>query len=153
MATVILYRYDGSPVRVPKSKTHIATRQCSFVTNVNEQAPDIYLSMDGIDLKTTNYMYIDTFGRYYWIRDNYVDANGTVHLVGKVDVLETVANELLGLPAVLDKVEQPKYSNRYLDDGSWINENRSYTEVLPFANGFNENGEFILITAGGGDYL
>ena len=153
MAVVILYRYDGSPVRVPKNKIHVATRQCSFVTNVNEQSPDIYLTMEGIDPASTNYMYIDTFGRYYWIRDSYVDANGRIHLVGKVDVLETVANQLLGLPAVVDKIELPEYSNRYLDDGSWINENRSYTEVLPFANGFNEDGEFILITAGGGDYL
>lgn len=153
MAIVILYQYDGSPVRVPKTKTHVATRQCAFVTNVNEQSPDIYMTAEGIDPSRTNYMYIDTFNRYYWIRDNYLDANGRLHLVGKVDVLESVANQLLGLPAVVDKIELPEYSNRYLDDGSWINENRSYTEVLPFANGFNENGEFILITAGGGDYL
>ena len=39
--------------------------------------------------------------------------------------------------------------NKYYNDGSFIVSSKEFIKTINFPNGFNENGEFILITAGG----
>ena len=51
--------------------------------------------------------------------------------------------------AIVDKVQSFGAAYNYINDGSFINTNRMNQEIMNFSGGFNENGEFILITAGG----
>lgn len=96
-----------------------------------------------------NYCYIPDFGRYYYINDiNALRANLFELSLG-VDVLMTYASEIRGNYAIVDKVENFGVAFNYINDGSWINTNRTDQSIINFANGFNDNGEFILITAGG----
>lgn len=96
-----------------------------------------------------NYCYIPDFGRYYYINDiNALRANLFELSLG-IDVLMTYASEIRGNYAIVDKVENFGVACNYINDGSWINTNRTDQSIINFANGFNENGEFILITAGG----
>lgn len=96
-----------------------------------------------------NYCYIPDFGRYYYINDiNALRANLFELSLG-IDVLMTYASEIRGNCAIVDKVENFGAAFNYINDGSWINTNRTDQSIINFANGFNDNGEFILITAGG----
>ena len=51
---------------------------------------------------------------------------------------------------IINKQQSATHSNMFLDDGSFVMENKEFNSVINFPNGFNETGEYILITAGGG---
>lgn len=96
-----------------------------------------------------NYCYIPDFGRWYYI--NGIDAlrSNLYELSLGIDVLMTYAAEIRKNYAIIDKVENFGAAYNYINDGSWINTNRMKQSIINFPTGFNDNGEFILITAGG----
>lgn len=96
-----------------------------------------------------NYCYIPDFGRWYYI--NGIDAlrANLYELSLGIDVLMTYAAQIRNNYAIVDKVESLGTAYNYINDGSWVNTNRMSQSIINFASGFNENGEFILITAGG----
>lgn len=96
-----------------------------------------------------NYMYISEFKRWYFINDITTIRNRLWSVKATVDVLMTFKNDILASQAILDKVEDEVVSNVYLDDGSFVMDTRKFNEVLEFPNGLNENGQYILICAGG----
>lgn len=96
-----------------------------------------------------NYCYIPDFGRYYYINGiNALRANLFELSLG-IDVLMTYADAIQNNAAIVDKVESFGAAYNYINDGSWVNTNRMNQSIINFSGGFNENGEFILITAGG----
>lgn len=96
-----------------------------------------------------NYCYIPDFGRWYYI--NGIDAlrANLYELSLGIDVLMTYAAQIRNNYAIVDKVESLGSAYNYINDGSWVNTNRMKQSIINFATGFNDNGEFILITAGG----
>ena len=96
-----------------------------------------------------NYCYIPDFGRWYYINGiNALRANLFELSLG-VDVLMTYANAIRNNSAIVDKA-QPQYAAMpYINDGSFVSTNKMEQTVINFSNGFNDEGEFILITAGG----
>ena len=96
-----------------------------------------------------NYCYIPDFGRWYYI--NGIDAlrSNLYELSLGIDVLMTYAAEIRKNYAIIDKVENFGVAYNYINDGSWVNTNRMKQSIINFPTGFNDNGEFILITAGG----
>lgn len=96
-----------------------------------------------------NYCYIPNFGRWYYI--NAIDAlrANLYELSLGIDVLMTYAAQIRNNYAIVDKVESLGAAYNYINDGSWVNTNRMKQSIINFATGFNDNGEFILITAGG----
>lgn len=96
-----------------------------------------------------NYCYIPDFGRYYYINEiNALRANLFELSLG-IDVLMTYADAIRGNTAIIDKMQPQKGAMLYINDGSYVNTNKMYQTVINFSNGFNDTGEFILITAGG----
>lgn len=98
-----------------------------------------------------NYLYIEEFRRYYFINDWVSVRNKVWELHAHVDVLFTWRENIKQCKAVIDKSESSGYANYYLDDGSFVMESRKFNEVLPFQSGLSQNGQFILICAGGSD--
>ena len=66
----------------------------------------------------------------------------------KCDVLESFKSDILNSSCILNKRSGMGKSNILFDDGSYVNEIDTFTEVAKFSSGFNESGEFILLTAG-----
>lgn len=96
-----------------------------------------------------NYMYIPDFKRYYFIK-NFTQVTNKLWLIdAHVDVLYTWRASITQMKAVIDKSQLLSESNLYMDDGSFVMESRKYITVYPFPNGLDEDGEFILICAGG----
>ena len=96
-----------------------------------------------------NYCYIPDFGRYYYINGiNALRANLFELSLG-IDVLMTYAEAIRNNAAIIDKVQPQKGAMPYINDGSYVSTNKMYQTIINFSDGFNDNGEFILITAGG----
>lgn len=96
-----------------------------------------------------NYMYIDEFKRWYFINDIISIRNKIWEIHAHVDVLYTWGADIANMECVIDKSEQFDNANLYYDDGSFILDSRNNIELKEFQNGFNENGTYILICAGG----
>lgn len=96
-----------------------------------------------------NYMYIEEFDRFYFIDDISSVRNKLWTITASTDVLMSFKTDILESNVILDKVENELVANLYLDDGSFVMDSRKYNEIKEFPNGLNENGEFILICAGG----
>lgn len=97
-----------------------------------------------------NYIYIKSFNRYYYVNTIKQLLGNTILLDCSVDVLMSNKNAIKNLTCIVDKQENSSttYSDKYLDDGSFVTECRTFNSILNFPTGFNDDGEFILITAG-----
>lgn len=96
-----------------------------------------------------NYMYISEFNRWYYIEDFKCIRNRLWEIHAHVDVLYSFCSDILSTTVIADKIETETAANLYLDDGSFVMDTRKYNQVKEFPNGFNDNGEYILICAGG----
>lgn len=96
-----------------------------------------------------NYMYIDEFKRWYFINDIVSVRNNLWEIHAKVDPLYSFASDIRSSECIIDKVEDYDKANLYFDDGSFVTDCRKDNQLIEFSNGFNENGEYILICAGG----
>lgn len=95
-----------------------------------------------------NYAYIPQFQRYYTITGKNAQRQGLFEVTFDVDVLMSFRQDIFNLSAVVDKQSMRKNGDEYIDDASLVADNIEFTQVLNFPDGFNENPEFVLITAG-----
>ena len=95
-----------------------------------------------------NYCYIPIFHRYYYINNIESVKNTVWKLVMQVDPLMSFKKDILSLKAVVSKQSCEENGDEYIDDGSLVTDNLMFKTVYNFANGFNSNSEYILITAG-----
>lgn len=93
-----------------------------------------------------NYLYWQETNRYYYIDDIQALTGGRMLFVCSVDVLESFSTQIKQQTAILDK--QQVLSNMYYNDGSFKKDTREFYTIKSFSNGFNDTGEYILITAG-----
>lgn len=96
-----------------------------------------------------NYMYIEEFQRWYFINDIIALRTNLWEIHAHVDVLHTWGSDIGNMEATIDKAESEGLANLYYDDGSFIMDCRNNVYVKEFPSGFNENGQYILICAGG----
>lgn len=102
-------------------------------------------------LSGVNYLYWQEGNRYYFIDDIQVLTGSRMALYCSVDVLESYKNNIKQQVAIIDK--QQTVSNMYFNDGSFRKDTREFYTVKSFENGFNDVGEYILITAGGSSVI
>ena len=116
-------------------------RDSSDITN-----PVIMITSD--TKPNANYAYIDNFNRFYFISEITAYRSNSFILKLKVDVLESYKEQIKQLKVVLSGTENTGKS-MYLNSDIWIRNVKDKTDIITFPNGLSENGEFILITAGG----
>ena len=95
-----------------------------------------------------NYAYITDFKRYYYINNVESVRTGVWRVYMEVDPLMSFKTDILALKVVANKQSLITNGDEYIDDGSLVTDNLIFKNVYNFANGFNDNGEYILITAG-----
>ena len=66
----------------------------------------------------------------------------------KVDPLMSFRADILALKVVVNKQSDPVHGDEYIDDGSLVADNLMFKTVYNFPEGFNDEGEYFLITAG-----
>ena len=135
---------------INKDVIELTTRTCTIKGNLSVEAPIILLAYDSTNFPNINYMKIPEFNRCYYVTDIIDLTGGRYEIHGKVDVLESFKASILNLPVIVSKASGMGAVNMFLDDGSFVTENKEFNTVINFPSGFNDNGEYILITAGGG---
>ena len=146
---ITLYNNASEPNEINKAITQVDTASATIKGDISYETPTLILAYD-IAAHNINYIRIPELNRYYFITETSNLSGGRYEVRCKVDVLESFKSAILGLQAIVDKSNIMRDVNMYLDDGSFVVENKEFNEVINFPSGFNENGEYILITAGGG---
>ena len=135
------------------SEAERVTKDLSLLTEVNDAkitsgvdllSAKVILKRDIVpDVNAINYVYIDSFKRYYFA--TVTIENGFIILSCEVDVLYTYKNEILNLSATVTRNENKK--NGYLVDKDY--EVFAYEQVVckSFPNGLTSNS-IILMTVG-----
>lgn len=134
---------------INKNISVLDTATCVIKGNISYETPVIILAYDSNIADKVNYMRIPELNRSYFITDIINLTGGRYELHGKVDVLESFKSSILGLNVIVDKTETDTLANMYYNDGSFICSEKEFIYTKNFPQGFNNNGEFILITAGG----
>ena len=108
--------------------------------------PVIKIAADVSTMASVNYLYIASFGRYYFI-NNVVSINNDICEVhAHVDVLSTYKDEIRAQRAVVSR--QEKKWNLYLNDGVFKTYQNPYIITKAFPSGFTSQ-HFVLSIAGG----
>lgn len=148
MDAILCQNYSENNI-INKRIEEIDTASCTIKGPISVEAPVLILDYDS-SLQDINYIKIPEFNRSYYITDT-VNLTGQRYQIScKSDVLESFKNNILALSVIIDKQQNVTDTNLFLDDGSFISENKEFNTVLNFPSGFNADGEYILITAGGG---
>lgn len=95
-----------------------------------------------------NYVYIPEFNRYYFITDMVSIRTDIWQIKLHVDVLMSFKNSLKNVKVILNDSEVEGADN-YLTGEQWVTNVKDTTNIVNFPNGLLDNGEYILITAGG----
>ena len=140
-----LYITEDSDTVMNKDLTLIATFDIQIRDTQNVSAPILILGeIEGVDLKTVNYAYIDEFKRYYFIRTITVGQNNIYTLSMECDVIETYKEDILNSSALISRrVAAGDYG-----DMAVSSEVRKEVEVFKSTRGFNEDKTIILSTVG-----
>lgn len=117
--------------------------------NMSIETPEIILAFNSSYKNNFNYVYISEYNRYYFVDDIIDLTGGRIEIHCRVDVLESFKASIKELECIIDKQQDTNKTNMYYNDGSFKNLAKEFIYTKNFTNGFNENGEFILITAGG----
>ena len=133
---------------INKTVSVVDTASCTIKGPLSVENPILILDYDS-DLQDINYIRIAEFERSYYITDIVNLTGHRYQITCKTDVLESFKQAILGLQCIIDKQENVSDINLFLDDGSFVNETKEFNTVINFPSGFNDSGEYILITAGG----
>lgn len=143
---VILYKNSSENNVIGKSLAQIKSVEANLKNDVSIINPTFILYYTD-NILQSNYCFIPKFNRYYFI-DEIIPITGDRNIIKcRVDVLESFKDDIKSLTAIINK--QETIADKFIDDGSWIVENKDFLQSYNFSNGFNDSGEFILITAGG----
>lgn len=105
--------------------------------------------VEGASFNAYNYAYIPQFDRYYFIKGITNYRNNLWILELECDVLMSFKSSILNMNCIFIETEVDG-ADRYLaDQRVWVAKVKDKTDILTFPNGLLENGEYILITAGG----
>ncbi len=140
---ITFYLNHSENHKIKKALTNATTLSGFMRDKVDLLRPTFTITTD---IRPFNYCYIGQFNRYYFIDGIENIRTGLWNVKCSVDVLRTYQTEILNLYAIVDK--QEGIGNNFLDDGSWVLENRKFNEVHNFTSGFLETPVNILITAG-----
>lgn len=146
-----LFRCSAERNRVDKSN-YITDRFCLNGTLKRQTSTtNIIIEIEKSEIipYKYNYMFIEKFGRYYFIDDIINVANNRWEIHASCDVLYSFMGDIYSMRAIVEKTANQNDSNLYLDDGSYVMDTRTYNTIIEFPSGLNTDGEYILICAGG----
>lgn len=133
--------------KINKSLTQGPTLQGAL----REASPvvDPIITLEIEDPTGYNYVYIPAFGRYYYIQDMLSMMTGLWQLSLHCDPLMSFRDQLLGVSCILDATTDTGSDEYLAGSGQWVAKQKELTDIITFPQGLPQEGEFILITAGG----
>lgn len=147
MARAIFYMNKSDDRKVDKSLTEISTSTVTYYKrDTNVMDPVITVNMFA-DFQKCNYVYLEDFQRYYFIRSITVSQQSII-LDLHIDVLKTYGAQIRSQKAIVKRQQDKRKANFYLDDDKYKALEYSRIQCKAFSGGFNTNA-FVLTVAGG----
>lgn len=143
---IILYNYTTSPNTVGKGAVIVETLSGTFRSPVSITDPLIVVERSSP--VGFNYVYIEAFDRFYYVKGVSADLHGLITISCTVDTLETNAVAIQQTDAIIKRQEN-KF-NLYLDDGIFKAYQNTKHKIIAFPNGFTEYS-YILALASNSD--
>lgn len=114
---------------------------------IDQYEPQILVNEDVSDY---NYMFIPTWGKYYYINGCEVVRTGEYLIKDThIDVLKTYSASIKQQYAVIDKTESSTLGNVYINDNTWVATQKTRETKYEFPDGFYDNNWcYVLITLG-----
>lgn len=145
--TISLFKTVSENNRVVKTLTDEKQLSGELRNQTSVLNPSIIIeSADNIS--TYNFAYISEFGRYYYITDIMSIRTNCWVVSMRCDVLMSYKDEIRSMNVILNNTQETGLSN-YLSSPNWVNLVKTKTDIKTFPKGLSNEGEFILITAGG----
>lgn len=148
MISIDLYKYDGRREDVNKQLDNPRVLKGTLKDNFNYLNPTITVRLN--DLIDSNYCYISTFDRYYFVEDIVIKNNGSASLFLSIDVLKTYESEIMAAQGetILKDNANPFSSTR----SSSYNVQPNFKKI-PFPNTdlLDKDGTIIMVTIKGND--
>ena len=138
-----LYNNESPANKISKNITLLSVLSGDLRGETNIVNPIVRVY--GTTFPAFNYAGIPTFDRYYYLRDVRQVRADIWELSLESDPL--MSFDLSDVAGVL--VEGESGGSDYLEHRHFVRNVKSKTSILNFSNGLLENGEYILITAGG----
>ena len=132
--------------KINKSLTAGVTLSGTLRNESNVVNPSIIINIDNPTIY--NYAYIEDFGRYYFITDYISLRTGIWQINLKSDVLMSFKDSILASNVLINNTEITG-KNNYLSGSNWVSNCKAKTDILTFSQGLLNDGQYILITAGG----
>ena len=146
---ITLYTNESEKNKLEKTLDHPILLEGTLRDESSIINPIILISSEKEDIPYMyNYAYVPAFGRYYFITDIESVRTGIWRVSMHVDVLMSYKEQIKNLNVIINNSEETG-ANNYLSGEQWITNVKNTTNIVNFPNGLNDNGEFILITAGG----
>lgn len=147
-----LYHNSSERKVIGKSLNNLGDVTGVIKGDASIMAPTFILEYDSTAssdyLTDVNYLYWQEAGRYYFVDDVQVLTGKRVMFMCSVDVLQTYRYAIKQQTAIISKQQNSDDSNIYYNDGSFVTDSRNFYTIKSFSNGFNDDGDFILVTAG-----
>ena len=131
--------------KISKDITEGITLSGTLRNASNVVTPTIMLNIDNPTIY--NYAYISDFHRYYFITEYVSVRTGLWQINLKSDVLMSFKDSILTSRVLVNKSESSGSS--YLSGENWVTSCKTKTDIISFSSGLLNDGQFILITAGG----
>lgn len=144
---ISLYQMTEPENVFPKTipATPVSTHSVTLKEGCSIDKPTISFSAGSAIMATLNYAYIDTFGRYYWIRDRNMLVNGVCEMTLESDPLQSFSTQLKAVTATITR-SASKY-NGYLQDSGYNALAYEGIQYKAFPNALNDT-TCILATVG-----
>lgn len=143
---IVLCENKSEKNKINKSITPGVMLSGTLRNESNVVTPSIVINIDNPTIY--NYAYIEDFKRYYFITDYISIRTGIWQLNLKSDVLMSFKDSILNSKSLINKTESVG-KNNYLSGNNWVNNCKTKTDIISFSNGLLNDGQYILITAGG----
>lgn len=144
---IVLYRNDSDANHVTKTLTTISTLNGELRENTDLINPQ--LDIEGDDILSANYLYIEELSRYYFINDIEFISGEIFRVSCHIDVLQTYATEIKAQNAII-KRQQYDYNVNLVDERLKTNKD-PYIQTVEFPQGFSQlDWTYVLIMGGNG---
>ena len=131
--------------KINKSITTGITLAGTLRNSSNVVMPTIIINIENPTIY--NYAYIPEFKRYYYITDYISIRTGIWQINLKSDVLMSFKDSILSSKVLVNKSESN--GDYYLPGSNWVSTCKAKTDIISFRGGLLNDGQYILITAGG----
>lgn len=131
--------------KINKTITAGITLSGTLRNSSNVVTPTIIINIENPTIY--NYAYIPEFKRYYFITDYISVRTGIWQINLKSDVLMSFKDSILASRVLVNKSESN--GNNYLSGSNWVSNCKAKTDIISFSGGLLNDGQYILITAGG----